>query len=59
MKQTTIEAVAKFKEVLKEGDEEDWHQVYDDLITKRLKDLDPEFVGAMEKVKGFIGFWYA
>ena len=41
------EAIKKLREV--KGDSEDYHCEFDDLIEKRLMELDPEFMKALQE----------
>ena len=41
------------------GDWEVVHGRYDDLVYKRLKELDPEFVEELDKLIEGASFWYA
>ena len=41
------EHINKLKELI--GDDEAYHSVFDDLIEKRLMELDPEYMKAMDE----------
>ena len=44
-----------------DGDSEDYHGTFDDILEKRLKELDPEFVKAIDEEydKSGMSRWYA
>jgi hypothetical protein len=41
------------------GDSEAYHSVYDHIVEKRLRELDPKFMEALEKDAKGIPFWSA
>ena len=41
------------------GEWESFHFEYDKLMEKRLKELDPEFLEELKKLKKGAIFWYA
>lgn len=51
-----------FKDLRKyvlQSDNEVVHSLYDDLIRKRLKELDPSFLNRLDKIVEDVNFWYA
>lgn len=41
------------------GDNETCHGRYDELVTKRLEELDPEFLSQLDEIVKNVDFWYA
>lgn len=42
-------------------DNESFHRTYDDMIKKRLSELDPEFMESIDKIvsQADVTFWFA
>lgn len=58
----TIETAKKILDKpLKDGDDEDYHIKFDEILEKKLMELDPKFMRAMKKTyrKSNMSRWYA
>ena len=62
MRTTNLAIKESIKELSKiEGDSEDYHGTFDEILEKRLKELDPDFMKAMDEEYDQSGMsrWYA